>query len=158
MSLTSPIYCVYDAFPLYHVSCVWIFCNFYQSTNQILSMMILKIMGLTPGPLVHALSLFDLNITLVLLMITLVLFVVWVLAFFSVVIDSIGGVIIFVVFIPIGVESKGGRSQSPDFTSNFENRFYSYSLVLTLSRPFRPLQIHKRYVPAHKNGIYPLDF
>ena len=53
-------------------------------------------------------------------------------------IESIGGVVLSVVFVPIGVEFKGGQfieifgAQSPDFPSNYEYQFYSYSLVLTL--------------------------
>ena len=53
-------------------------------------------------------------------------------------IESIGGVVLSVVFVPIGVEFKGGQfieifgAQSPDFPSNYEYQFYSFSLVLTL--------------------------
>ena len=73
-------------------------------------MMTLKMMGLTPGPLVCALSLFALNNPLVVLTTPLVVFVASVLAVFvSTEIESIGDVFTFIVFIPIGVESKGGR-------------------------------------------------
>ena len=50
--------------------------------NQIISMMSLTMMGLTPGLLVRAILLFALKIKLVVLTFTLVMFVAWVLAFF----------------------------------------------------------------------------
>ena len=57
-------------------------------------------------------------------------------------IESTGDIVPLVVFVPKGVNSKCGRlaeyfcAQSIDFPSNFENQFYSYSLVLTLSSSF----------------------
>ena len=60
-------------------------------------------------------------------------------------IESIGDVVPLLVFVPIGVESKWGRliellgAQSPDFPSKFQNQFYSYSFVLTLSCSFQTL-------------------
>ena len=59
--------CVSGAFPLYHVSFFWFCCHFYQPRNQIFSIMSLTMMGLAPGPLVHALFLFALNNLLVVL-------------------------------------------------------------------------------------------
>ena len=83
MSLKSPVPCVSDAFSLYHVSFCWAYCNFYHLAIHICLIMSLTMMGLTPGPLVHALFLFALNIplvvllnTFVVLMIPLVVFVV----------------------------------------------------------------------------------
>ena len=76
------------------------------------------------------------------------------------VIESIVDVVLLVVFVPIGVDSKGGQiielfgAQSPNFPSNFENQFYNYSLVLTFSRSFQPLQLLQKHGPAHTNGVH----
>ena len=67
MSITSPFYCVSNAFSLYPVSLCLIYCNWYHSTNQIRSIVSLTIMGMTPGPLVRALFLFALMNPLVVL-------------------------------------------------------------------------------------------
>ena len=83
MSLTSPVSYVSNNFSLYRASLFLIYCNCYNPTNQIRSMMSLTIMGLTPGSLVRALSLFVLMNPLVMLTILLVVFVAWVLEFFS---------------------------------------------------------------------------
>ena len=77
MSLKSPVHCVSDIFPLYHVYLFWIYCSLYHRTNQICLMMSLTMMGLTPGPLVRALLIFALNNLLVVLETLLVLFVAW---------------------------------------------------------------------------------
>ena len=83
MSLMSPVSCVSDAFYLYRVYFFWIYCNFYHSTNHILSMIILTMMGMDPGPLVRAFSLFALMNPLVVLTIMLVVSVAWGLEFLS---------------------------------------------------------------------------
>ena len=60
-------------------------------------------------------------------------------------IKSIGDVVPLVMCVPIGAESKlvdslkCFGSQSPDFSSYFEDKFYSYNLFLTLSRLFQKL-------------------
>ena len=94
MSLTSTVSCVSDDFYFYYVlvfgfaifviiiQIIFVLASiFYAITviqkNYIILMMSLTMMGLTPGPLVCALSLFALKIPLV-------------------------------VFVPIGVKSKGG--------------------------------------------------
>ena len=70
--------------------------------DQIRSMISLTMMGLTPVPLARALFLFA-------LMNPLVVSVAWSMAFFLTGIESIGDFIPVVLFVPRGVESKGGR-------------------------------------------------
>ena len=65
-------------------------------------MMSLIMMGLNPGPLVHALFPFIITISLVISM-------AWGLVFFSMRVKSKCDVVKFVVFVPIGVKYKGGR-------------------------------------------------
>ena len=116
MSLTSPVSFVSDDFYFYRIYCFWIFYNCYQWTNNIQSMMSLMTVVLTPGPLVCAILLFALKIPLVVLItplveltIPLVVFVAWVIDLKKIVIESIGDVFLLVVFLLIGVESKGSR-------------------------------------------------
>ena len=59
-------------------------------------------MGLTPGPLVRALFPWVLTNMLV-------VSVAWGLTFFSIGVKSNFVVVMFVVFVPIGVDSKGGQ-------------------------------------------------
>ena len=79
-------------------------------------------MGMTPVPLVHSLLLFALKnllvmltTPLVVLTISLAIFVAWFLVFlewgmaFLIVIESIGDVVPLVVFVPMVIDSKGGR-------------------------------------------------
>ena len=72
-------------------------------------MMSLTMMSLTPGPLVRALFLFALKVMLFMLTTWLVAFVAYVLAFFFTGIESNCDIDPLVVFVTIGVESKGGR-------------------------------------------------
>ena len=80
--------------------------------------------------------------------------------FVPIVIESNCDVVPFVVFVPIVVESKIVRlieiygAQSPDFPSKFQNQFYSYSLVLNLAQSFQPLLLCQKYDPAQTNGIH----
>ena len=71
-------------------------------------MMSLTMMGLDPGPLVRALFHFTLMNPLIVLVDLLVVFMLWGLAFVPTVIESIGDVVTLVVFVPKGVDSKGG--------------------------------------------------
>ena len=116
MILTSPVSCVPEVF-FYCVSFLLIYCHWCNLTNQIRSMMSLKMMGLTLGPLVRVIFIFSLKNILVLLTTLLVvlttplvLFVAWGLEFFDLTgIESIGDVVLLVMFVSRGVESKGGQ-------------------------------------------------
>ena len=85
--------------------------------NQIFSIMSLTMMGLILGPLMRDIFIFALNNLLVVLMTPLVVlttpFVAFVVVehevFFPIVIESIGDGVPLVVFLPIIVDSKGGR-------------------------------------------------
>ena len=65
MGQTSHISCISDAFFSYRVYFYLIYQKFYHSTNYISLMMIMKMMGLDPGPLVRAIFHFALEIPLV---------------------------------------------------------------------------------------------
>ena len=86
-------------------------------------MMSMTMIGLTLGLLVHALFLFALMNLLVVLETPLVVSLEWNLAFFLTGIESIGDIVLLVVFVPKGVESKGSQlieifwRQNPDFPS-----------------------------------------
>ena len=75
MSLTSPVYCLSDAFSSYRVSFYLIYWNWHHLKNYICSMMSLTIMDLDPGPLLRALFHFALDNLLVVLVNQLVVFV-----------------------------------------------------------------------------------
>ena len=65
-------------------------------------MMIMTMMGLTPGLMVHAFFLFALTIPLV-------MFMAWILEFFLIGIESNCDIIPLFVFVPIRVDSKVGQ-------------------------------------------------
>ena len=154
ISLTSPVSCVSDDFYLYRVLCSWICYTCCHLTNQISLMMSLMMMGLNPGPLVRVIfPFFDKSVGRVIGLGSSI--------FFSIRVDSKCDGVTFIVFMPIGVESKGGqliemfwRSNS-SFSSKFQNQFYSYSHGLALLHSFQLLSLHRKHDPAPFNGIHP---
>ena len=102
MSLMSPAPCVSDTFYFYRVSCFQIFCICSHWMNYILSMMSLTTMGLTLGPPVRSIfPLFDDYVVIVCGLGSGV--------FVTTGVESKCDIFVFVVFVPIGVKSKGGR-------------------------------------------------
>ena len=67
------------------------------------------------------------------------------------VVESQYDIFAFVVFIPIGVESKGDRlirkigAQIPYFLSKFETPFYSYSHSLTSPHSILQILLHQKH-------------
>ena len=135
-------------------------------------MISLTMMGLTPGQLVRALLLFTLmsslvalETPLVVLETPLVVFVAWGLVFLSRQ-ESSQLVTLFCWSCSYQKESnpkavnsyKYFGAQSPDFFSYFQNKFCSYSFVLTSSCLFQPLYLIQKHDPEHTNGTHPSVF
>ena len=116
MSLMSPVSFVSDGFSSYCVHFYLIYCTWYHSMNQIRSMTSLTMMGLIPGLLVRVLFLFAL-INLFCCVGDSVGSVgdsvdsvssVGSTFFVSTGIESIGDIVLLVVFVPKAFDSKSG--------------------------------------------------